>query len=193
MIGAVAMAAATTLLSKTIGWDAIVRHERQLTAYALERLAAVPGLRVVGPREVSPEQDRVGVISFVVEGIDHRLISAILGREHGIGTRSGCFCAHPYIMKLFAVPEDQARAQRDAIERGDRRGLLGLVRVSFGFYNTGRTWTGLWRRSPRSCGASGAGATCRTGRAATTRRITTTGISPPASRSAGAPATPTRW
>jgi cysteine desulfurase / selenocysteine lyase len=162
VIGAVALAAATTLLSRTIGWDALVAHERDLTAYALDRLASVPGLTVVGPRRVSPEQDRVGVISFAVEGFHHGLVGVILSREHAIGVRTGCFCAQPYIAALSGVPDERVRALGDAIAAGDKRDVPGLVRISFGFYNrredvdatvlalqaiVRREWRGRYRQS----------------------------------------------
>ena len=63
-------------------------------------------------------------------------MAAILGYEGGIGVRNGCFCAHPYILRLLKVPGEEAlRHQQDIID-GTRVGLPGLVRISFGCYNT---------------------------------------------------------
>jgi hypothetical protein len=50
--------------------------------------------------------------------------------------RNGCFCAHPYILQLLQVPEAEARIYQAEILDGDRSHLPGLVRVSFGCYNT---------------------------------------------------------
>jgi hypothetical protein len=71
-----------------------------------------------------------------VRGIDHYKVAAVLSFEGGIGVRNGCFCAHPYILRLLKVPAETAlRHQRDIVD-GTRVGLPGLVRVSFGCYNT---------------------------------------------------------
>ena len=68
---------------------------------ALEGLASIPGVRVHGPASAA---DKVGVVPFTVEGIDHGLVAAILGDQHGIGVRNGCFCAHhPYIAHLLGL------------------------------------------------------------------------------------------
>ncbi len=78
---------------RQIGLDQIAAHERVLTRYAIERLADD-----AWPQD--PRSDlhlgataKLGVIPFTVEGIDHALIAAVLGYEHGVGVRSGCFCA----------------------------------------------------------------------------------------------------
>ena len=63
-------------------------------------------------------------------------MAAVLGYEFGIGVRNGCFCAHPYILQLLQVPDDQVHSVRDEIVSGDRREVPGLVRISFGLYNT---------------------------------------------------------
>jgi hypothetical protein len=78
----------------------------------------------------------VGVIPFNVRGASHYLVAAALSFEGGIAVRNGCFCAHPYILRLLRVGGDEAlRHQQDIID-GSRVGLPGLVRISFGCYNT---------------------------------------------------------
>ncbi|HEX9616275.1 MAG TPA: aminotransferase class V-fold PLP-dependent enzyme, partial [Anaerolineales bacterium] len=93
-VGAVALATALRQLEK-IGMDTVAEHEAELTAYALERLPRVPGLRIFGDPDPRRARERLGVIPFKLEGISHFLAAAILGFEFGIGVRSGCFCAHP--------------------------------------------------------------------------------------------------
>jgi len=63
-------------------------------------------------------------------------VAAVLSFEGGIGVRNGCFCAHPYILRLLKVPGEQALRHQEDISSGTRRGLPGLVRISFGCYNT---------------------------------------------------------
>ena len=50
--------------------------------------------------------------------------------------RNGCFCAHPYLLHLLGVDDESAQAHQDAIVGGSKALLPGLVRASFGCYNT---------------------------------------------------------
>jgi selenocysteine lyase/cysteine desulfurase len=135
IVGAVAVARAIRLL-EAVGWDAIIAHEQALTAHALERLARIPGVTVYGSPDPHRLADRLGVIAFNIEGKPHALVAAILGYEHGIGVRAGCFCAHPYVKNLLHVDAVAAQALEDRIRRRDRSDIPGAVRTSFGIYNT---------------------------------------------------------
>ncbi len=135
VVGAVAMAAAARALLDA-GMETIERHEASLTAYALERLQALPGITIYGATDARRTNDRVGVIAFNLEGMPHALVAAILGYEGGIGVRSGCFCAQSYVSHLLDLSEaDRERWQR-AHARGDRFQRPGMVRISLGAYNT---------------------------------------------------------
>jgi selenocysteine lyase/cysteine desulfurase len=133
--GAVAMAAAIDYLKK-VGFKTIAAHEKELTKYALTRFAELDSVQVYGPKKWQTGQDRVGVISFNVEGVYHAVTAAILSIEGAVAVRNGCFCAHPYIMRLLAISEEASRKYRDQINAGIRNEVPGLVRVSFGIYNT---------------------------------------------------------
>ncbi len=135
VIGAVAMMLAMGELN-AIGMPAIAQHEAELTAYALERLRPLPGLRLFGDSDPQRASERLGVIPFQVEGVSHFQVAAILGHEFGIGVRSGCFCAHPYVLRLLGLDHDRAEAVRMTILSGDRRTMPGMTRISFGLYNT---------------------------------------------------------
>jgi cysteine desulfurase/selenocysteine lyase len=134
-VGAVALAAAIRTL-QSVGMEAVARHEAELTAYALEKLPAVPGLRLYGDADPRRASSRLGVIPLQIEGVSHFLAAAILGNEFGIGVRSGCFCAHPYLLHLFGYSPAEADAVRRRMLAGDRTEMPGLVRASFGLYNT---------------------------------------------------------
>lgn len=134
-VGAVAMAAAAAQL-RAIGMEAVAEHEAELTAYALEQLRAIPGLTIYGDANPENARQRLGVIPINLAGVSHYLLAAILGHEFGIGVRNGCFCAHPYMLYLLGVGQDEAEEVRAAIVRGDRRDVPGMVRISFGLYNT---------------------------------------------------------
>ena len=134
VVGAVALAAAVRQL-QAIGMDTVAQHEAELTAYALPRLQRIPGLHIYGDRDPSRTAERLGVIPVQLEGVPHFLLSAILSYEYGIGVRNGCFCAHPYLLHLLGVAEEEAARVRKSILAGDRREVPGLVRISFGLYN----------------------------------------------------------
>jgi cysteine desulfurase/selenocysteine lyase len=94
---AVGLGAAVDYLS-TLGMDRVRAHEQALTAYMLERLAEVPGLRVVGPPE--PER-RGGLASFTVQGIHPHDVAELAGRG-GVCIRAGHHCAQP-LMRCLGV------------------------------------------------------------------------------------------
>ncbi len=135
VVGAVALALAIGEL-RAIGMPAIARHEAELTAHALRGMAQVRGVRVFGDSDPERAAERLGVIPFSVDGVSHFLVAAILGYEFGIGVRSGCFCAHPYVLRLTGLDHTQAEAARDRILAGDRSEMPGMTRISFGLYNT---------------------------------------------------------
>jgi cysteine desulfurase / selenocysteine lyase len=95
---AVGLAAAVDYLS-SVGMPAIQWHEKELTAYALDALATVRGLRIIGPRV---PVGRGGTISFVVDGVHPHDVGQILDAE-GIAVRVGHHCAHP-VCDRFGVP-----------------------------------------------------------------------------------------
>jgi selenocysteine lyase/cysteine desulfurase len=134
-VGAIALAAAIEQLT-TVGMAQVARHEAELTGYALRRLAQLPAVRVYGDCEPERAAERLGVIPFGVTGISHFKVAAILGYEFGIGVRSGCFCAHPYILHLLKLSPEQARLVRNRMVAGDKSDMPGLIRASFGLYNT---------------------------------------------------------
>jgi len=94
---AVGLAAAIDYLA-AIGMERVRAHERELTAHALERLPAVPGITVYGPRD--PE-GRGGVISFAIEGLHPHDVAELCDRE-GVCVRAGHHCAQP-LMRLLGV------------------------------------------------------------------------------------------
>jgi cysteine desulfurase/selenocysteine lyase len=134
VVGAVAMAAAAQALMQ-VGMDAIAAHEEELITYTLEKLNAIPGVRVYGEADPLRASEKVGVIPFNLEGVSHFLVAAILGYEGGIGVRSGCFCAHPYVVHLLHLSSTEAAAWRQKMLGGDRSDMPGMVRASFGCYS----------------------------------------------------------
>ena len=102
MAQAIGLGAAVEYLD-ALGMDNVYAHEREIVAYALERLAQVPDLRIYGP----PADDRGGVVTFnLIRGgellIHPHDLASILDRE-GIAIRAGHHCAQP-LMEHYGVP-----------------------------------------------------------------------------------------
>ncbi|MGH9089724.1 MAG: aminotransferase class V-fold PLP-dependent enzyme [Acidimicrobiales bacterium] len=128
VLGAVAMGAALDAL-RTTGWGAIVAHERHLAQQLRRGLASIDGVRLLGP---SLDTDTLAVATFTVEGVHQGLVAARLSAEHGIGVRHGCFCAHPYLLRLLGLGKDDVAAARRHVLAGDRASIPGAVRASCG-------------------------------------------------------------
>jgi cysteine desulfurase/selenocysteine lyase len=107
---AIGFAAALRWLD-AIGMDAVTAHEREIAAYAMERLGEVPGLTIYG---AGPAPERIGPVSFELEGVHAHDVSEILDR-HGVAVRAGHHCAQPLM---------------------DRLGVAATARASFGVYTT---------------------------------------------------------
>lgn len=135
VVGAVALAAAIRQL-EAIGMSEVARHEADLTTYALEKLNALHEIKVYGDTDPTKAGDRLGVIPIQLRNVPHFLAAAVLGYEFGIGVRSGCFCAHPYILHLLGLTSDEAAEVRQRMIEGDKSEMPGLIRASFGLYNT---------------------------------------------------------
>jgi cysteine desulfurase/selenocysteine lyase len=113
----------TPAIGEAIGFAAAIRWledlslpavhaaEVDLTAYALERIAEVPGLTVFGP---PAGEDRGGIVSFALEGVHAHDLSEILDR-HGVAVRAGHHCAQVLMQRL---------------------GVPATTRASFAVYNT---------------------------------------------------------
>ena len=134
VVGAVAMAAAIQVLMEA-SMDNIAAHEEELISYALERLGRIPGVKIYGETNPARAHEKVGAIPFNLEGMSHFLLAAILGYEGGIGVRSGCFCAHPYVVHLLQLDEHEAATWQAQLLGGDKSNMPGMVRMSFGCYN----------------------------------------------------------
>jgi selenocysteine lyase/cysteine desulfurase len=132
VIGAVALHAAINALD-TIGWPALISHDRRIARSLRRGLAAIPGVHLLGP---GPGVETLPVAAFTVQGVPHALVAARLAAEEGIGVRHGCFCAHPYLMRLLGLSREQVHRYRDQVRRGDRSAMPGAVRASAGINTT---------------------------------------------------------
>jgi selenocysteine lyase/cysteine desulfurase len=134
LVGAVAMAKAAQVLGE-IGVERIAAHEAGLRARVAQLLGGIPGVRLFGA-ETPQDHSQVGIIAFTADRMDHSLLAAALAHEWGIGLRHGCFCAHPYVMRLLGVGAKEVEKFARKAQLNDHSGFPGLVRVSLGLYNT---------------------------------------------------------
>ncbi len=93
--GAVGLAAAIDFLEE-IGLDRIHEHEKQLTAYAVERLQEIEGLTIYGPL-----QERAGLVTFNLQDIHPHDVATVLD-SYGIAIRAGHHCCQPLMRWLKA-------------------------------------------------------------------------------------------
>lgn len=133
LIGALTLASSLAWLKKN-DLAAIAEYEGWLTEYTYQRLQEVPGIIIYGPSPV--RHPRVGVITFNLEGFPHGLTASALAHEAGIGVRHGCFCARPYVHHLLGLSPEEINRYEELARRGNKADLPGMVRISFGFYNT---------------------------------------------------------
>jgi selenocysteine lyase/cysteine desulfurase len=132
VIGAVALEAALDELGR-IGWDALAAHEQALAKRLRHGLAAIEGVHVLGP---ALDTDTLAIAAFVVDRVDHALVAARLSAEWGIGVRHGCFCAHPYLVRLLGLSAADVDEYRRQVRAGDHRSMPGAVRASCGISST---------------------------------------------------------
>ena len=102
-------------------------HERDMADRLRKAVASVPGVTVLGP---GPGVETLPVVSFTVDGVPPALVAARLSAEHAIGVRHGCFCAHPYLIRLLGLSSEAVQRYRADVLAGDRRSIPGAVRVS---------------------------------------------------------------
>jgi len=100
---AVGFGAAVDYLQK-IGMEAIHAHETAITAYALDRLAEVPGIRILGPANAA---QRGGLASMIMQGAHPHDIAEVLN-HHGVAVRAGHHCAMPLHQHYEVVASTRA-------------------------------------------------------------------------------------
>jgi cysteine desulfurase/selenocysteine lyase len=121
---AVGLGAAVDYLS-SLGMAAVEWHEKELTAYALDALSTVDGLRVIGP---AVPIGRGGAISFVLDGVHPHDVGQVLDAE-GVQVRVGHHCAKPACAR-FGVPATTRASFYVYTTTGDVDALImGLDRV----------------------------------------------------------------
>lgn len=127
-LGAMAIIAAMAVL-KNINYKQIAEHEEQLKNRLISGLKSMPDIILYGDSE---EKERVGVIPFNFKNIHHSKAGKLFQDKRGIAVRTGCFCAHPYVMRLLGISNEERYKylENSSLESP------GMIRASFGLYNT---------------------------------------------------------
>jgi len=123
-------------VKERLGVENIERRERELIARALDRLRAIPGVRVLG----NLSAPRLAVVSFLVASggaqLHAKLVVRLLSDLFGIQGRAGCSCAGPYGHALLGIDDDTSRVFLRAIEAGYEGVKPGWARLSFHYLLT---------------------------------------------------------
>ena len=134
VIGAVALGIAIDTLVE-LGFDEMLRHEAELGERLVNSLSEIPGVVVLGGLETWRGAERLGLASFVIEGVHHGLAAAALSHEWGVAVRNGCFCANPYVFHLLNMNKEAVEKVEGEVAADRRTALPGAVRASLAPYN----------------------------------------------------------
>ncbi|MFC2126024.1 aminotransferase class V-fold PLP-dependent enzyme [Bacteroidota bacterium] len=113
-------------LKEQMGYENIRKREEELLQIALSELPKIERLKILA----SNVEDRLGVISFYIEGTHHNLVAKLLNDLYGIQVRGGCSCAGTYGHFLLNVDHDHSREITEKIETGDLSLKPGWIRLS---------------------------------------------------------------
>lgn len=124
--GVVGMVKAMDIL-REIGFGIIEEHEKILLKRAVDKLSAIKGVTLYGDNDNM--DDRVGIVTFTIKDLENELVSQELADISAISVRQAAFCAHSYVRRLTkeGITYD---------ENGRPRHPKGMIRVSFGIYNS---------------------------------------------------------
>lgn len=128
--GAIGMGAAIDFLEE-IGLDNIERHEHKLAAYAIEKMSAVEGLTIYGPKDA---EKRAGVVTFNINDVHPHDVATVLDAD-GIAVRAGHHCAQPLMKWLDVSSTARASFYLYNTEEDIDKLVSGLVKTKEYFSN----------------------------------------------------------
>lgn len=115
---------------QSVGFDAIEAHEKALNRRLIDGLKKLDNVIIYGDTENL--DDRVGVVTFNFSDLNSYALARVLSEQGGVATRRGAFCAHPYVWRLMGIPEEQLNEFEECTDVN----TPGMIRISFGIYNT---------------------------------------------------------
>jgi selenocysteine lyase/cysteine desulfurase len=113
-------------LKEEMGVDNILAREHELLNRVWKRLDQLPNLHILAPHL----RDRLGVVSFYIDGLHYNLGVKLLNDKFGVQTRGGCSCAGTYGHYLLNVDQQYSKSITDEISQGVLTHKPGWIRMS---------------------------------------------------------------
>lgn len=113
-------------LKNEMGVESMKKREKELVAIAFSELRKIPGLHILADNT----EERLGIISYYIEGIHYNLFVRLLSDRFGVQVRGGCACAGTYGHYLLNVTYNQSREITEKINTGDLSTKPGWIRLS---------------------------------------------------------------
>jgi selenocysteine lyase/cysteine desulfurase len=121
-------------LKEAVGSDAIRNREHNFARRALDSWAENPNIEILG----NPDLERLAIVSIGLRYpprlLHANFVVAVLSDLFGIQARSGCFCAGPYLHRLFGIDEEWSRRMHAEVSNGHMGAKLALTRLSFNYF-----------------------------------------------------------
>lgn len=127
--GVVGLGKAIDILQE-VGFDKIEAHEKALNKRLIEGLKKLDNVIIYG--DIENIDDRVGVVTFNFSDINSYILARNLSEKGGVATRRGAFCAHPYVWRLMKLTDAEIYHFQNCTDLK----TAGMIRISFGIYNT---------------------------------------------------------
>ena len=124
-------------LKEAVGADEIRRRETSFARRALTSWSANPRIDILGNTEL----ERLAIVTLGLRHTDARLlhshfVAALLNDLFGVQVRSGCFCAGPYIHRLYPIDHGWSSWMEHQSAAGNQGAKLSLVRLSFNYFTS---------------------------------------------------------
>ncbi|MGZ4185777.1 MAG: aminotransferase class V-fold PLP-dependent enzyme [Solirubrobacteraceae bacterium] len=117
-----------------VGSDEIRRREHGFARRALDSWGANPNLEILG----STELERLAIVSFAVRHhgghLHANFVVAVLNDLFGIQARSGCFCAGPYLHRMYSIDDEWSALMEAEVAKGNAGAKLAFTRISFNYF-----------------------------------------------------------
>jgi selenocysteine lyase/cysteine desulfurase len=121
-------------LKDAVGSDEIVRREHDFAGRALRAWGANPNIELLG----STELERLAIVSFALRypggDLHANFVVALLSDLFGIQARSGCFCAGPYLHRMYAIDEAWSTRMQAEVAKGNEGAKLAFTRITFSYF-----------------------------------------------------------
>jgi selenocysteine lyase/cysteine desulfurase len=127
-------------LKEQVGAEAIHRRETELARRALASWGANPRIEILGDMDA----ERLAIVSLAIRhprgSLHANFVVAVLSDLFGIQARSGCFCAGPYIHRMYPIDDEWSEAMEAECRRGHLGAKLAFTRVSFPYFISERAF-----------------------------------------------------